>query len=196
MEKAKPFPSLTNGEIVTLDGDVIPNNLLEYVTRNNRSQDELAQCTLLTVSFNDYGYKMLPAWTESFAKDLLQQHRTGGRSQIVRLVINEGRIISYFKNLVRRSFQNQNSPSSEYDSTLLFFGPKCPLSFRDVVRMHNTMTAYVFLLDGVGNVRWAGSGTPEDEQEVQNLLQLAKDLTPTNNTPHSRKGHRNSNYSK
>eukprot|EP00560_Eucampia_antarctica_P003094 CAMPEP_0197836234 /NCGR_PEP_ID=MMETSP1437-20131217/28326_1 /TAXON_ID=49252 ORGANISM="Eucampia antarctica, Strain CCMP1452" /NCGR_SAMPLE_ID=MMETSP1437 /ASSEMBLY_ACC=CAM_ASM_001096 /LENGTH=58 /DNA_ID=CAMNT_0043442251 /DNA_START=158 /DNA_END=331 /DNA_ORIENTATION=- len=50
------------------------------------------------------------------------------------------------------------------------------------------MTGYVYLLDGLGNVRWAGSGSPDDEgQEVQNLILLAKTLTPVHNTSATKK---------
>lgn len=181
------FPSLS-GNLTTIDGGETVT-LPEYITRLNRSEDELAQCTLMTVSFNDYGYNLLPSWTEPFAKEMLQGSHSGGRSQIIRVVINQGTIIQYLSRWVRNSFakQQQGKTIHEYETTLLFFGSECPNEFRDTLRMHNTMTGYVFLLDGLGRVRWAGSGSAENN-DVEKLIQYAKELTPLQNK--SSKGNR------
>ena len=40
----------------------------------------------------------------------------------------------------------QNTPPEEHDKTLLYFGSDVD-DFRDVLRMHNIMTNYIFLLD-------------------------------------------------
>lgn len=47
---------------------------------------------------------------------------------------------------------------------------------RDILRMHNIYTGYVFLVDGIGRVRWAGSGEGSDE-EVEKMIEFAKLLT-------------------
>jgi hypothetical protein len=41
--------------------------------------------------------------------------------------------------------------------------------------MHNIMTNYVFLLDDLGRVRFAGSGEAS-EDEVQRLIEFTKEL--------------------
>lgn len=41
--------------------------------------------------------------------------------------------------------------------------------------MHNMYTGYVYLVDGIGRVRWAGSGGG-DEEEVANMIRCAKEL--------------------
>ena len=180
VEKAKMFPSLS-GNLTTVDDGDTKVTLPEYITRLNRSEDELAQCTLVTVSFNDYGYNLLPSWTKPFAEQILQKSHSGGRSQIIKVVMNEGKIIQYLSRWVRNSFAKQQATTTtttdEHETTLLFFGSECPNEFRDTLRMHNTMTGYVFLLDGLGRVRWAGSGSAEND-EVDKLIQYAKELTP------------------
>jgi hypothetical protein len=54
---AKPFPLLPGcksltGEKVDLGAD--------YITRRNRSGDAAAQCTLVAISFRDFGFRQLP----------------------------------------------------------------------------------------------------------------------------------------
>jgi ATPase complex subunit ATP10 len=48
--------------------------------------------------------------------------------------------------------------------------------------MHNIYTGYVFLVDGIGRVRWAGSGEGSDA-EVNLMITLALELT-TKQPPH------------
>lgn len=73
-----------------------------------------------------------------------------------------------FAALVKR-----NTPVSQHDNTLLFFGDN--EAFRDSLRMHNIMTGYVFLIDGVGRVRFAASG-PATTQELDKLVGFAEEL--------------------
>ena len=55
-----------------------------------------------------------------------------------------------------------------------YFGPP-QVNFRDALRMHNTLTGYVYLLDGVGKIRWCGSGEGTDE-ETANLTRMVQEL--------------------
>ena len=55
----------------------------------------------------------------------------------------------------------------------MYFG-YCP-EFRDVLRMHNDKTGYVFLLDGIGRVRFVGSGRATREN-VDLMLRHANEL--------------------
>ena len=74
-------------------------------------------------------------------------------------------------------------PAEDHERTLLFFG--ADQTFKDVLRCHNTCTGYVFLLDGVGRIRWAGSGKPTDE-EMRTLIEVAKELTPVANASNAK----------
>lgn len=68
----------------------------------------------------------------------------------------------------------------------MYFGTDVD-EFRDVLRMHNLMTGYVFLVDDLGRVRFAGSG-PATDEDVAKVIQFAKDLTPWDvNSAKSRK---------
>ena len=57
----------------------------------------------------------------------------------------------------------------------MYFGD-CP-DFGDVIRMHNKKTGYAFLLDGLGRVRFAGSGKASEE-EVERIIKFTKELAP------------------
>ena len=75
----------------------------------------------------------------------------------------------------------RNTTPEVQDQTLLYFtgGNDSQLNdFRDALRMYNEMTGYVLLLDGIGRVRFAGSGTATDE-EAQRLISFAKEPVVT-----------------
>jgi ATPase complex subunit ATP10 len=67
-----------------------------------------------------------------------------------------------------------NTPLKEHDTTLLYFGSDVD-EFRDVLRMHNIMTNYIFLIDDLGRIRFAGSG-PATENDIAALIQCTKEL--------------------
>lgn len=68
----------------------------------------------------------------------------------------------------------RNTPAEEHDNTLVYFGTALD-EFRDVLRMHNIMTNYVFLVDDLGRIRFAGSGEASVE-EVARVIEFAKEL--------------------
>ena len=78
---------------------------------------------------------------------------------------------------VLSSIVRSNTPAEEYDNTLLYYGTDVD-EFRDVLRMHNIMTSYVFLVDDLGRVRFAGSGEASDE-EKERVIKFAKQLVPS-----------------
>lgn len=65
-------------------------------------------------------------------------------------------------------------PEKDHANTLLYYGDAEEM--RDILRMHNIYTSYVFLVDGIGRVRWAGSGEGS-EDEVEKMIKFAQDLT-------------------
>lgn len=69
----------------------------------------------------------------------------------------------------------KNTHPKEHDSTLLYFGSDID-DFRDILRMHNLMTNYVFLVDGLGRVRFASSGEASP-LELERVITFAEDLS-------------------
>jgi ATPase complex subunit ATP10 len=140
------------------------------------TKDATAQCTLVAVSFKDFGFKLLPSWVVPFEKAFIPDSSpaTIGRAEVIHLSITEGRLQSYLSGFITSGVR-KNTPEEKHSRTLLYFGDKT--EWRDTLRMHNTLTGYVFLLDGMGRVRWAGSGSAT-ENELNTLTSIAKELTP------------------
>jgi ATPase complex subunit ATP10 len=119
---------------------------------------------------------MLKSWTKPFREVFAAQERV----EIVHLHLNEGWFnTNILKPLISKTVKN-NTPEQEYDSTLICFRKDLE-DFRDALRMHNILSGYVFLIDGIGRVRFAGSGeaTPED---IERIIGFAKELTPLRNS--------------
>jgi mitochondrial ATPase complex subunit ATP10 len=165
-KRSKLFPCLTKLESVSGEEVELPSYFLR-----NRLKDAEAQCTLVAVSFRDFGYQQLPSWLDPFNTAMVGK----GRVEVVRLNITEGWFSKYFLRGLIRNATKRNTPPEEHDSTLLYFGSSGLDDFRDALRMHNAMAGYVFLLDGLGRVRFAGSGAAT-EAELQRLVKFAKHL--------------------
>jgi ATPase complex subunit ATP10 len=166
-KRAKVFPFLDN--LKSLRGGKV--DLPEFFLRKNRSHDVDAQCTLVAISFRDFGYNLLASWLDPFAEAMTGKDRV----EVVRLNLSEGWVNKWILRGFITGLTKRNTPQSEQDRTFLYFGDL--ESFRDSLRMHNVMTGYVFLLDGLGRVRFAGSG-PASEEEAERLIRFAKELTP------------------
>ena len=166
--EAEKFPSLK--ELVNLHEEVV--DIPDFFTRNNPSKDANAQCTLVAVSCKEFGAQLLPSWTEPFDNTLCSGV-DADKYEVVRITINEGRIAKLLSPFIL-SGTKKNVPEKDHANTLLFYGDAEEM--RDILRMHNIYTGYVFLVDGIGRIRWAGSGTGSDE-EVQMMIKFAQDLT-------------------
>lgn len=128
------------------------------------------KCTLVNISFRDSGYKNIPSWATPFSEAF-----EGDQSfQSIKVSITE-RWSLYMLRGTLANLMRRNTPPKEHDSTLLYFGSDVD-DFRDVLRMHNLMTNYVFLVDGRGRVRFAGSGEAKPE-EVERVIACAKKLS-------------------
>mmetsp|Transcript_43796 Transcript_43796/g.133280 ORF Transcript_43796/g.133280 Transcript_43796/m.133280 type:complete len:276 (-) Transcript_43796:162-989(-) len=200
-----PKPILANGELVeagearkmppllgcrTLGGDGEAVDLPDWFHRHNRSRDSTAQCTLVGISYKDYGHKMLSSWLDPFRDALCSDASDPtlrGRYSTATLSINEGRMLSWLSGPITRSTET-NTPPERRGETLLYFGDAS--EFRDALRMHNTLAGYVFMLDGVGRVRWAGSGRATDA-ELKDLIRFARELTPSRRAAESGQGRGN-----
>lgn len=87
--------------------------------------------------------------------------------------INEGRMAKLLSPFILNGTK-KNVPEKDHANTLLYYGDAEEM--RDILRLHNVYTGYVFLVDGIGRVRWAGSGEGSEE-EVQLMIDIAKLLT-------------------
>ena len=177
---SKIFPSFGNvtgsNNLVSLDGEIA--TFPDFFTRQNRLKDPEAQCTLVAINFNDFGYKMLNSWTVPFQSELMHSNtnkKNKDRAEIVMLSINEGIMLSFLQRFIRSALQKHVLPS-QHPHSFTYFSKDCS-TLRDVLRMHNNKTAYVFLLDGLARVRFAGSGEASEE-EARNLISFAKELVP------------------
>ena len=174
--RAKVFPFLKGLEC--LDTSASPEDrtvdIPSYWLRKNRLRDPSAQCTLVGIAFRDFGYKHLNDWllplSQTFAKN--------DRVETVRLNINEGFFSRYFLKGLITSSMRRNTPPKELSSTYIHFASDLR-NFRDPIRAHNLIPGYIYLLDGLGRVRFAGSGPPSSE-EVERLQGFVEEvLRPT-----------------
>lgn len=190
-QDAQVFPSL--GQWITLEeGSQAVYQVPEFFLRNNRADDAKAQCTLVTVVFKQFGAQMLDTWTERFQSAFQGNNRV----EIVHLNITEGWFLSKLQRYLTRSAR-KHTPEEQWPTTLLHYASNTDdpdlANFKDTLRIHNTLTAYVYLLDGLGRVRCAASGKASPE-EADSMIQFAMDLTPlltdassANKLPNSKK---------
>lgn len=172
VEDAQVFPALNelqDSSLQTLSGENV--RLPDFFTRNNRSRDPSAHCTLVAISFNEHGNRMLPSWTEPVLHAFRNETN---RVRVNWLSCNEGTTLRLLKYFIARGF-HKAVPDDRKNNVMLFFG-KCP-GLRDALRMHNDKTGYVFLLDGVGRVRFGASGQAENN-ELKLLMKHVKSITP------------------
>jgi ATPase complex subunit ATP10 len=198
--QAEVFPTMTG--LINLHNEVV--NIPQFFTRYNRTSDELAHCTLVAISSKEFGAQLLPSWIDPFEKALIHpasrhdyvgnsddngsnsgsdnnsnnnyntdSNSNDSRYEVVRITINEGRIAKLLSRFIT-SGTKKNTPPSDHHTTLLYYGDDTD-NIRDILRMHNIYTSYVFLLDGIGRIRWAGSGAGS-ESEVQNMISIARNL--------------------
>jgi len=178
--EAQLFPTLEG--LTTLDDLDTAVNLplffLEQAHQNQRKKNksEGGKITLVAISYRDNGFKMIPSWTDPFEKAF--EVNTGdaslSRVQTFSVSITESWALYPIRNTVKRVMKS-NNPENKHSTTLAYFGTKEIMDFRDILRMHNIMTSYVFLLDDLGRVRFAGSGEAS-ENEVTRLIRFANDL--------------------
>jgi mitochondrial ATPase complex subunit ATP10 len=164
---AQVFPTMTG--VRSLSGQVV--NFPAHFVRKNRSHDVEAQCTLVAISFRDFGFRQLPSWIDPFTAAFSKHDRV----EVLKLNVANFWFDRFFLRPIIAMLNRRNTDPSEHDTTFLYFGNTDLLC--DALRMRNILVGYVFLLDGIGRVRFAGSGEATGE-EVQNLISLTKKLTP------------------
>jgi mitochondrial ATPase complex subunit ATP10 len=125
------------------------------------------------------------SWTLPFREAFRGNHRV----EIINLQLTEGWFTSKLLGGMIARIVKHNTPVEDYDTTLLCLRSDLE-EFRDALRIHNVMAGYVFLLDGIGRVRFAGSGEAT-EQELENVIQFARELIrnpKSNRKPRKGKG--------
>ncbi|CAJ1942694.1 unnamed protein product [Cylindrotheca closterium] len=142
--------------------------------------------TLLSIAFRDSGFKSIPSWTDPFQEAFDDNEKVG----TLKLSITERLSLYPFRGPLTRVMK-KNTPENEHDSTLVYFGTDVD-DFRDVLRMHNIMTNYVFLIDDLGRIRFAGSG-PATKDDVAKVIQFAKELAKEEEERSSRTAKRSKN---
>lgn len=161
LESAKLFPPLR--DLATLSGNTVhlPDCLI-------RDADAAKSCTLVLISYKDYGFQLLPSWAEPFSSAFLNHPH----ASILRIAVTEGFFTGILKPMIMYSTRN-NTPADQHDSFLTYFGNT--EDWRDSLRMYNMMTGYAVLVDGFGRVRWMGSGKAASE-EIDILLDCGSRL--------------------
>lgn len=174
---AEMLPSLKG--LKSLSGTEV--NIPDYFIKTDGTSE--SSCTLLAISFKDFGYKMLSKWTTPFAEAVVcQKHQQ--QASVVNIYISQGFFLKLLSGLFTANAK-KNTPPDRHESTFMYFGNDVQQLFCDVLRMHNTLTGYVLLLDGLGRLRWIGSGLPT-EKELEVLIQCAKDLINSSSRSSSR----------
>jgi ATPase complex subunit ATP10 len=172
---AKVFPPLHGLKSLGSSSESV--NVPAHLVRKNRSHDPHAHCTLVAISFRDFGYQQLDSWLKPFRDEFQKKDRV----EIIQIQINEGFVNKWLLRGIIRSLATRNTPVEYRESTFLYFEnrqhPNDLEHFCDALRMHNTLPGYVFLLDGLARVRFAACGNATEE-EIQLLIQFAKELTP------------------
>jgi ATPase complex subunit ATP10 len=171
-QEAMVFPNLSGVRALVNDEAV---HLPDYFLETNRARDASAQCTLVAICFRQYGLERVQSWTQPFEQ---AYGEANPRAPVMTLSITAtwiGRMLSGF--LIQS--QRRNTPPKLHPQTLLYYGSATQelIGFQDSLRMHNTLTGYVYLLDGLGRVRFAGSGNASD-REVKGLVHFARQLCP------------------
>lgn len=167
--EAQFFPALDN--LYSLTDNENPLNIPMVFTENAAVGEKI---TLLSITFRDNGFKLNPSWFVPF-EDACEKHAfLSNRVQTFHVNISERIVLYPLQNILRRVMTN-NTPINERSKTLTYFGIAELSEFRDVLRMHNIMTNYIFLLDDLGRVRWCGSGAGS-EKEVARLISCSKAL--------------------
>ena len=177
--EAQLFPKLDG--LMTLSGEE-NISLPSFLRYESNLKNKSSGCTLCAISFKQFGFKQLQSWILPFTDTLC--HGIGpssrvGRVRVVQISITEGGgIMNMMKGLMIRSMKS-STPVELHESSLVFFGSKeDTISFKQNLRMHNTLVGYVALVDELGRVRWMSSGEA-NKTELTSLIESALVLTPT-----------------
>lgn len=176
-DQAKVFPHLPGLQSLSKNNN--NNNMVnlpEYIWRKNRSGDAHAQCTLVALAYRDFGFQQLPSWVDPFRTAASAKKIAADRYEAITINMAQGWLNRWMLRWLIVRLNQQNTPSEHHASTFVCFGEH--ERFRDDLRMHNILPGYVFLLDGLGRVRFAASGEATDEG-LHQMLHVAEQIVAT-----------------
>lgn len=183
--QAKVIPSLPDLRTLLQDNKLVslPNILWQQTDTpsNGNSTVKKEGCTLLAISFKKFGFDMLPSWIVPFQQQVVDTNQKSSNDiKVINLhiTLNNGLLYKYLIHPMMLKKFRSTTRLEDHKFTLLHFGPD-PEEFRDALRMHNTLTGYVALLDSLGRVRWMSSGTAT-EDEITTLIHCARELCQNN----------------
>lgn len=140
-----------------------------------------AKCTLVNIAFRDSGFKNVETWKTPFNEAFVGDSKV----KSVTVSITE-RWALYMLRGTLANLMRKNTPAVEHEKTLLYFGSDVD-EFVDVLRMHNLMANYAFLVDELGRIRFAGSGAAT-EDDISKVVRFARDLSSADSKKGKRKG--------
>ena len=173
-KEAESFPTL---KVLSLEDNektlTIPDDLISQ----NRTQDPAAQCTLVCISFRDFGYKMLPDWINA-VKNAYQQNN---RVEVLQINMTEGGWLFRAMAPLLKWMIARNTTEKEREYTYLFYGDGEDIQrVQTAFGLWNVLPGYVILLDGLGRPRWISSGSPTPEELELLTKKLIPKLLPKN----------------
>jgi mitochondrial ATPase complex subunit ATP10 len=133
------------------------------------------KAALVCVAFRAGAQPMVEAWAAPFA------HRFASRAAdaaLVELALVEPRLMSLwpFRGMLLRSAAAGAVAAGRAIPTLNVFHFGGAGALKAELGVGNKLTAYVYLVDSAGRVRWRGSGSPS-EAEMASMLRCAEQLT-------------------
>lgn len=128
--------------------------------------------TLTCIAFRAGAQDMIEQWATPFSAAFSDHSKL---VNIVELALVESSVMSMwpFKGILLKEAGKTVRPYQVPVHMLSHFGDADPI--RKTLGLTNRLTAYVYLIDRDGKIRWRGSGHPE-EQEVRILIQCGQEL--------------------
>lgn len=159
-------------------GSLIARSAAEYWPAMNvsvRGQEDFCfqrpgqglRAQVLLANFRAGAEPYLEKWRLPIAKEFERDSSVG----LAELMAFDITIFKYwpFKNMVVNNVSNEQKRSANHakpTTFMYYFGDNTVLT--ETLGMRNVLTAYVFVLDADGKVRWKSSGEPTEE-EIQSL---------------------------
>lgn len=143
--------------------------------------------TLLTLSFRVLGTDLSNMWRDAFEEEM-EEIDTDLKTQAVHLsCYNSWLYRIVLKHFVMRSLRN-SIDEDDQDNIVLCFDDKMEAA-KKTFGISNEMTAYIFLVDSTGRIRWKASGAlaeGENGNDKRLMIEFTKMLLSENKSTHVR----------
>uniref|UniRef100_A0A7S3G581 Uncharacterized protein n=1 Tax=Palpitomonas bilix TaxID=652834 RepID=A0A7S3G581_9EUKA len=124
--------------------------------------------SVLFLSFRDSATPMIEEW-----RKVVDNYKGIKNFQVFEVTFLDGPLLGLMSGLLRATIA-KNTPPELHASTFVVKGNSG--AARRELQMENRLTAYVWLVDKNGRIRWRAVGAPA-EQELEGLHKLAKQLS-------------------